>query len=459
MASAGITFGGFNNIDFSLILNAIMTQESQPVVTLQARQKALQAQQTAFSTLASKLTALESASKTLSSTTSFGARTATSTNSAAVAVSASSAASVGSYDIVVTELAKGQTTASTSTFADKDTTTVASAGALVINGITVAVTVPATLQDLADAINANDDVSVSATVVSTTPGSYQLVLTGKASGSTGAFTVQSTLSGGPGVAFADADNDGISGDSATDNAQNAINAAFTLNNIAITSSKNTITDAIAGVTFTLLKKDPTTAVGVSVTADQDAAKTQVKAFVTAFNELIQFAKDQSAAATKGEAGNIGRDALLRGLRNELRGEINREYATGGTYSYLSQVGIGFNRTGTMTFDETAFDAATKDGNGQVMKLFAGSGGVTGVFASLQTLVTNYTDAGGLVPDAKDRISQQLTSVAARIDAMNARLAIRRESLNKEFIATDQAMSTLNDSIKSLTSLDSQYRLF
>ena len=70
--SSGITFGGFNNIDFSYILNAIMQQESQPVVALQAQQKALQSQQSAFSTLASKLTALESAMKPLSDRTQFG---------------------------------------------------------------------------------------------------------------------------------------------------------------------------------------------------------------------------------------------------------------------------------------------------------------------------------------------------------------------------------------------------
>ena len=177
--ASGITFSGFNNIDFSYILNAIMQQESQPVVTLQAQQKALQSQQSAFSTLASKLTALETAMKPLADRSQFGGRTASSSNSAAVAATATSSASVGAYDIVVSELARAQTTASNSTHSDKDTTAVASGGALVINGVSISVTVPATLQDLADAINANDDVAVTAAVVSPTPGSYQLVLTGK----------------------------------------------------------------------------------------------------------------------------------------------------------------------------------------------------------------------------------------------------------------------------------------
>jgi flagellar hook-associated protein 2 len=441
--ASGITFSGFNNVDFNYILNAIMQQESQPVVSLQAQQRALQSQQSAFATLASKLTALETAMKPLSDSDRFGGRTATSTNTAAVSASATSAASVGAYDIVVTELARAQTTASTSSHTDKDTTTVASGGTLVIGGVAVTVTAPATLQDLADAINANDDVPVNAAVVSPSPGNYQLVLTGKTTGTAGAFTVTNNLTGGSGVTFGA-------------NSQDATNAQFTVNNVAVQSATNVVEDVIPGVSLTLLKKDAATPVSVSVNADQSAAVTQVKAFVTAFNDILTFAKDQAAAAAKGETSNIGRDALLRGLRNELRGEMNREYANGGTYSYLSQVGIGFDRAGKLTLDESKFAEATKNGNGQVMKLFAGTGGA---FSRLQTLVTEYTEAGGLVPDARDRIGEQLKSIANRISSMEARLAIRRAALNKEFIAADQAMSTLNKSVDALSSLGGQYRLF
>lgn len=457
--ASGITFSGFNNIDFSSILNAIMAQERLPVRTLELQQSALEAQKTAFSTLASKLSALETAAETLSTSSGFGGRTAASSNSSAVSVSATSAAAAGTYDIVVTDLARVQTTAATSTLPDKDTTVVASGGSVIINGVPVTVTVPATLQDLADAINANEDVAAMASVVSPTPGSYQLVLTGKSTGSAGAFTVESTLTGGTGVTFTDTDGDGISGDSIEDNAQAAGNATFTVNGVAISSATNAIEDVIPGVSFQLLKKDPTATVSLTVNADQQAAKDQVNAFVTAFNDLMTFAKDESTKAANGSANTIGRDALLRGLRNELRAALNAPYATGGAYSYVSQVGLGFDRSGSLTFDETKFDEATESGNTELLKLFAGSGGVDGVFTALTSRMGQYTEAGGLIPDAKERIDEQLTSVGARISSMEARLAIRREALNKEFIATDTAMKSLNNSIQSLSSLSNQYRLF
>jgi flagellar hook-associated protein 2 len=441
--SSPITFSGFNNIDFGYILTAIMTQESQPVLRLQEQQTALKSQKTAFSTLASKLATLEDTIQTLSSRAEFGGKTASSTNDQVVSAEASSSASVGSYDIVVTELAKAQATASSS-MPDKDTTPVATGGSIVVNGVTITVSVPATLQDLADAINANDDIDVTASVVSVSPGSYQLVLTGKSTGASGAFTVQNNLTGGSGLTFGA-------------NAQNAKNATFTVNGIAVSSGSNAVDDVIPGVSLQLLKGGSSAT--VNVTQDQDAAKDQVKAFVTAFNDLMTFAGDQTKAANSGDKNNIGRDALLRGLRNDLRGAINSKFTTGSKFEYLSQIGVGFARDGSLKFDEAKFDEATKGGNGDVLKLFAGSDGTSGAFGALDTLLTSYTQAGGLLPNAEDRVDSQLTSIGVRIDAMNARLAIRRDALSKEFTATDSAISALNNSINSLSSLNSQYRLF
>jgi flagellar hook-associated protein 2 len=240
----------------------------------------------------------------------------------------------------------------------------------------------------------------------------------------------------------------------------ATNALATINNIQVSSASNTIDSAIPGASITLLKKDPSSTVTLTVGQDLDAGKTLVKAFVTAFNDLMDFANDQASKSAKGETANIGRDALLRGLRLQLRTDINTQYSTGSTFNYLSQVGLGFDRSGKLTFDESRFDAAVKSGGTDaIQKLFGTPDGTTGAFNVLQTHIATYTDAGGLVPDAKDRIDAQLQSLGTRIDAMEARLAVERDALNKQFIATDNLMTSLNSSVSSLSTLSNQYRLF
>jgi flagellar hook-associated protein 2 len=455
-----VTFGGFNQIDFSMILSAIMEQERAPVRALEAQRQSLQSQQTAFATLAGRLSAVESAAAKLASASSLTSHTATTSDAAALAASAGTRAVPGSYDVVVHDLARSQTTASTSTHADRTTTIVANAGSLVINGKAVTIMVPATLEKLAEAINATADIGVSATVVSPAPGQHQLVLVGRATGSAGGFTIQNQLTGGDApVTFGDADGNGISGDSPADNAQQASDARATVNNVMVTSARNTLDDVIPGVTLTLLKKDPAASVTVTVSEDQAAGKALVKQFVTAFNDLMKFASDQGAAAARGDRNNIGRDALLRALRHELRSDLSAAVQAGGAYGYLSQVGLGFSRTGVLELNERVFDEAMRNGVDGVARLFAGGADGTGAFKALQSRIVRYTEAGGLVPDARDRIGEQLRTLARRIDTMEARLAIRRDALNKEFIATDTAMSALNNSLGSLASLAGQYRLF
>ena len=62
-----ITLSGFNNIDFSQVLNALMAQERLPVTQLTTQQTALTNQKGFFATFASKLASLESAVDALTS--------------------------------------------------------------------------------------------------------------------------------------------------------------------------------------------------------------------------------------------------------------------------------------------------------------------------------------------------------------------------------------------------------
>ena len=442
-----ITLSGFNSIDFNQILTLIMTQESQPLQALQSRQSALQTRSTTFNTLYSKASALQTSATRLSTTANLSAQTATSSHPANVTADVGTGAQTGRYDVVVNSLARAQVTASNTTAPDADSTVVASGGTLVIGGVTVTLSGAVTLRGLADAINANSNPPARASVVQSGPSSYRLVLSAKDTGVANAFTITNNLTGGTGIGFGDADNDGVSGDSAADNAVQASDASLTVNNIAVTSTTNTIQNAVPGVTLNLLKQDPATTISVDVANDSSSLKSRIASFVTQYNDLVKFANDQGKSAAAGDTTSIGRDPLLRGLRDELRGAVTKEYTTGGAFTTLSQIGLGLSRTGQLEFDETAFTAATANGTADIERLFAGNG--SGVFASIATSLDRYSKADGLLKG----ISKQLTDQSARLDdqiaSMQDRLAVRRAALQKEFIAADQAMTQLKSQSSSL----------
>ena len=461
-----ITFSGFNNIDFGSILNTIMTAERIPLTALETQKTTLNQQGTAFTTLASKLGALESAVETLTGADGFDIYAAASSSPENVGVSTTSGGVAGLYEVVVSELAHAQVMASTTTYTSPDEV-IATGGSLSValygnppvNIPPTAIAGSMSVRQLADAINADANSPVTAAVVQAAPGQYRLVLTGRSTGSANAFTLTSTLSGGKGLVFTDTDNDGTYGDDAADSAVSATNAALTINNIPITSASNTVDSAIPGVIMTLSKKDATKTVLVEVTESADEAKTQLDEFVKGYNDLMSFLTEQNTAALAGKA-NIARDSLVRSLKAGLTSSMRAEFLDGApTYTRLATVGVMFNHDGTVKLDAAQLKAAVLDDPNAVRKLFVGATGTGGVFGALKAQVEDYTKAGGLVQDAKDRLKNQIVKIDARLDSMELQLDLRRQTLQQEFIAADRLMSQLNGQGSSLQALGGQYRLF
>jgi flagellar hook-associated protein 2 len=431
--SSPITFSGFNNIDFSSIVNALMQQASQPLTTLQTNQTAVKSQITNYQTLSSRIGAVQSAAAALGDISSISAFKGTSSDENAVGISTTSNAKAGHFDVVVNTLAKAQVTVSSTSAPDADTTVVASGGTLTIGGVDVTVSGDVTLQQLADAINNTDGIGVQASVIRTAPGTYRLALSSLETGQANAFTITNNLTGGSGVAFGG-------------NAVDASDASLLVNNIPVTSTTNTIEDIVPGVTLTAYKADPNTTVRLDVSPSSDDLKAKVQSFITSYNALVQFADDQRDAAGKGDASSIGHDPLLRQLRNSLRTELLGSHGSE-TISKLAEVGVEFTTTGTLQLNEGIFDSTVADHAADIQSMFAGSGGV---FSSVDSLLDGYSQSNGFISTATAQLNKQVSRMDDQIADMQDRLAIQKAALQQEFAAADAAISALNSQRDSLS---------
>jgi flagellar hook-associated protein 2 len=437
-----ITFSGFNNIDFSAILNALSAQDRLPVQLLEAEKADLQKQRTAFGTLASRLASVESAASDLSSAAAFTARTATVSNASLATATAGQNAAPGSYEVVVTRLARAQVTTTAGAMPDADTSIVAAGGTLTIGAVDVAISGDVTLQGLAGAINETADIGVTASVVRS-GANFVLVLTGKETGQAAGFSVANGLSGGSGLSFAGT------------NAQEAQDAEFRLNNVVVNSASNTIDTAIPGATLTLLQESPAP-LTVIITADLSSVEQMVKAFTSAYNDLVKFLDTQARAYADKERDNIGGDPLVRSLRASISRTVTAETLTGGLFTSLAQVGLTLSRSGILEFRPADLNRALGEGVTAVRDLFEGDGGA---FDRIRKAVGAYTSSGGLIPSAQNRLTSQEGKITDRIAELERRLAFRREALQKEFIATDLAIAQLNASMGQLGSFGSGFAAF
>ena len=420
--SAPITFSGFNNIDFNQILNAIMQQARAPLTALEDRQKALRSQITTFDTFGTNVSALRAAADGLGDLSSVSTITGISSDNA-VSVSTSAGAAAGHFDVIVEEIARAQVTVSTSSAADRNTTVVAGAGTITIGGVDVVLTGNVTMQGLADAINATDGIGVNASVLRTGTNTYRLALTSLETGAASAFTVASGL---PDVTFGT-------------NAVEASDAAILFNNVPITSASNAFEDIMTGVTLTVSAADEDKTIAVDLAPDAEGLATKVQAFIDAYNNLSKFASAQRASATAGDGGSIGREPALRQLRNALRTELLGAHGTE-IVTKLAEVGVEFTATGTLELNHAVFDEAVATHGDEVRSLFAGAGGV---FPSVETILNEFTGSSGVISGAKERLNRQIASMDSQITAMQARLALQRAALQREFSEADAAMARLN----------------
>lgn len=397
MATSGI---GSSNLDVNSIVSQLMTVEQRPLTILAKKEASYQAQLSAFGSIKGALSSFQSSLASLSNISRFTALTATSSDTSVVTSSASSIAAAGTYSLdSVTKLAQAQKLAATGqtsstavigsgtltfdfgtiTGGTFNTTTGQYTGAsFASNGSgTKTVTIDATnnsLQGIRDAINAAK-IGVTATIIndgSTSP--YRLALTSDTIGKNNSIKISVAESGAPGLAAL------LAHDPANNTGQNlaetatAQNAEFKIDGVAVSKASNTVTDVIQGVTLNLLKTS-TSPVSLTVARDNNTIKSSVSSFVKAYNDLNKILRDSTAydPATQKGAILLG-DSTVRTLQSQLRTALSAPVSnTGGALSTLSQIGVSFQKDGSLALDTSKLDSAISSNFNDIASLFAAVG--------------------------------------------------------------------------------------
>ena len=235
------------------------------------------------------------------------------------------------------------------------------------------------LQGIRDAIN-SAKMGVTASIIndgSATP--YRLVIT---SGSTGAANSMKISASGDATVSALLANDPTAGAATGALGQNmsetvtALNANLSVNGIAVSKASNTVSDIIPGVTVNLSKPSPIP-VTLTVAPDTATVTKNVNSFVTAYNALKTTLTSLTAynASTKTAAILQGNLAILN-MQSDLNGLLNTPAAGAGSLNSLSQIGVTFQRDGTLAVNSSMLSTALKNSFSSVAGLFASTGNAT-----------------------------------------------------------------------------------
>ncbi|RZA32634.1 MAG: flagellar hook protein 2, partial [Lysobacteraceae bacterium] len=208
------------------------------------------------------------------------------------------------------------------------------------------------LQGIRDAIN-KAGIGVTATIVSdggTNP--YHLVLTSNKTGEKSSMKIG--VDGDPAIAaLLGHDPGGVQGLTQTSAAQDTL---LNMNGIDIRSSSTTVTEAVQGVSLDVKGVGNTT---LDVTRDTAAVSTAVNNFVKAYNELNKTISGLTSynAETK-TAGALNGDTSVRSIQSQLRRQLGTAVeGLGGKLTTLSQVGITFQKDGSLAVDSSKLNKA------------------------------------------------------------------------------------------------------
>ena len=252
---------------------------------------------------------------------------------------------------------------------------------------------------------------------------YRIVITGS-TGASNTFTLSSKTANDTAVENV---NFGTS-------LQAAENAALTVNGVAISSSSNTVTDAIAGTTLDLFTTT-TGAANLDFTRDTTAVKANLKALVTAYNDatsMLSVVSDPKSTVETYGATLVG-NSMVSSVRTQMRNMVTTDSNTpSGNMTALRDIGITLNKTGVLEIDQVKMEAALQNNFDQV---------VTMLTANKENQSVNSTLNGGVSNEAVKKLTT-LLDVSSPLTTQSTNLTTKISKYKTELTKLETRMTEL-----------------
>jgi flagellar hook-associated protein 2 len=448
---AGLSSPGLGSgLDINSLVSQLVAAEKAPAQAQITRSQTSTATSiSALGQLKGALGAFNAALAPLKSLESFSTRSATASDAKIFTASATIAASEGSYDVQVESLASAHQLTSDPFVGGA--AQVVGTGTLTISSgdKTFQVSIDDTHNTLAqirDAINQSpgNDKLVHATIVNAADGAH-LVLSAVASGADAAITV-AQADGNGGLASLVYNPSLIT--NYTEQRKAADSVVFVAG-FEHHSATNTISDAIEGLSITVLAAKPGEIFTLTIANDTAATTGRIKNFVDQYNAL---AKTISALRgyepTTKKAGPMLGDAMLRGIESELRNKLTDTVGgLSGSYQSLASIGITTQKDGTLKLDAAKLEAAMTSNYDGVATLFSSA---TGVAARLSDALTPRLAADAELDVRAKRLNQKSVELQKSQATLEARMLKVEARYRAQFTALDSLLSKLQGESSFLT---------
>lgn len=436
---ASISFGGMASGLPPNIVDQLMDAERIPIKKMEEQKGKQENRLKLVTDLETKLNDIINSVKELAGTRGFSDMKLTSGDENVITGSVDPEAAVtGNWNLEVMELAT-KAAVVTNGFPDKDKTQVGvgyfkfetpeGTKEVYINGSNN------TLQGVANAINSSG-VGVKASIVNDKKdpdAPFRLLLSATGVGSDNEVKY-------PTLYFLDGDQDIY-----FDDTRPAKNGKIKVDGFEFEIGDNVLKDVIPGVTLDLKQAAPGKTISLGVTEDREVVAGKVDEFVKAVNGVLGFIQQQNQLNENSDTSStLGGDSLLRSIEMRLRSLVqNPQYGVDGPIKRLSDLGITFNRSGTLDLNQEKFNNVLTSDPQSVQRFLAGDGFKTGFIPTLRREVSTLTNSAfGPVGNRKRSLQNRIKQIDDRIANKERMLMKKEDNLRKKFSRLEETMARL-----------------
>ncbi|MBD3896154.1 flagellar filament capping protein FliD [Halomonas sp. ML-15] len=295
-----------------------------------------------------------------------------------------------------------------------------------------------TLEDVRDAVNADPDAAVNASIVFDGEG-HRLTFMSQGTGEQASIT---------GTNFAELAEGNLADEPGGTIGQPGQDAELSVNGIDITSPTNQVEDAIQGVTLDL--QEPGSSV-ITVAQDTGSIREAVTGFVDSFNEL----RDTTDRLTdfdseEGEAGPLIGDSAVRTIESSLRNELSAGEMQDGELSLLSDMGLSLSVDGTLELDEQQLDSALANDPDAVAGFFAGDDATAGLAGRLESTTEQLLSSNGALEGSINSAENRIDSLGERFERTEQSIEQTIDRYRTQFQQLDSMMGQMQQTSNYLT---------
>jgi flagellar hook-associated protein 2 len=421
------SLGGLGTgIDVQSFVQAALAAPEAQVQQLQTQQTTFGSQTTALQQIQTDLSNLQAAEQALSNPLGeLNAQTATSSNSSVLNATADGTATTGVHTIAVNSLA------TTSSYYSNDVAsgdTPIGTGSFTLRvgsnaGVTLTIdSTNNTLNGLAAAIN-NQDAGVAASVVDDANGA-RLALVSSTSGAPGDLTISSNTTG---LSFTKA----VTGS----------NASLTVDGIPVSSTNDTVSGVIPGVTLNLASPS-TSAVSLTVGEDTTSAANAINSFVSACNQAINDINAQFAINPDGSGGGpLATDGSLQDAQAQLLSAVSYAISGNSGVVNLASIGVNLNNDGTLSVDSGTLQAALQNNYASVQNFLQNTS--SGFAQNLDNVLNNLNGpaTGSLALDLQG-LNQTQLDLTSQINDLQASITSQQQVLTQTYSQVNVTLQEL-----------------